>query len=58
VAESGAKRTYKIKFMVPSAASTQLDSILLVEGNDTILLPGFKKDVYEYTYPLTTETCP
>ena len=58
VAESGAKRTYKIKFMVPSAASTQLDSILLVEGKDTILLPGFKKDVYEYTYPLTTETCP
>lgn len=58
VAESGAKRTYKIKFMVPSAASTQLDSILLVEGEDTILLPGFKKDVYEYTYPLTTETCP
>lgn len=58
LAESGAKRTYKIKFMVPSAASTQLDSILLVEGKDTILLPGFKKDVYEYTYPLTTETCP
>lgn len=58
VAESGAKRTYKIKFMVPSAASTQLDSILLVEGKDTILLPGFKKDFYEYTYPLTTETCP
>lgn len=58
VAESGAKRTYKIKFMVPSAASTQLDSILLVEGKDTILLPGFKKDVYEYSYPLTTETCP
>lgn len=58
VAESGAKRTYKIKFMVPSAASTQLDSILLVENNDTILLPGFKKDVYEYSYPLTTETCP
>ena len=58
LAESGAKRTYKIKFLVPSAASTQLDSILLVENNDTILLPGYKKDVYEYTYPLITETCP
>ena len=58
VAESGAKRTYKIKFIVPSAASTQLSNIQLVENNDTINLPGFKKDVYEYTYPLSTETCP
>ena len=58
VAESGAKRTYKIKFIVPSAASTQLNNIQLVENNDTINLPGFKKDVYEYTYPLSTETCP
>lgn len=57
-AESGAKRTYKIKFMVPSTASTQLDSILLVEDNDTILLPGFKKDIYEYTYQFDGETCP
>lgn len=57
-AENDDKRTYKLKFMVPSAASTQLDSILLVEGNDTILLPGFRKDQYEYTYPLTGETCP
>ncbi len=57
-AENDDKRTYKLKFLVPSAASTQLDSILLVEGNDTILLPGFRKDQYEYTYPLTGETCP
>ena len=53
VAESGAKRTYKIKFIVPSAASTQLSNILLVNGNDTTTLKdGFKKDVYEYTQPL------
>lgn len=58
VAESGAKRTYKIKFIVPSAASTQLNRIMLVEDGDTIPLPGFKKDVYEYTYSLHTETCP
>ena len=45
VAESGAKRTYKIKFLIPSSASTQLDNIMLVEGTDTINLPGFKKDV-------------
>ena len=30
-AENDDKRTYKLKFLVPSAASTQLDSILLVE---------------------------
>lgn len=58
VAESGAKRTYKIKFLIPSSASTQLDNIMLVEGTDTINLPGFKKDVYEYTYSLTGATCP
>ena len=58
VAESGAKRTYKIKFLIPSSASTQLDNILLIEGTDTIDLPGFKKDVYEYTYSLTGATCP
>ena len=57
-AENDDKRTYKLKFLVPSAASTQLDSILLVEGNDTILLPGYRKDQYEYSYPLTGETCP
>ena len=57
-AENDDKRTYKLKFLVPSAASTQLDSILLVEDNDTILLPGFRKDQYEYTYPLTSETSP
>ena len=58
VAESGAKRTYKIKFLIPSSASTQLENIMLVEGTDTISLPGFKKDVYEYTYSLTGATCP
>ena len=57
-AESGAKRTYKIKFLVPSSASTQLDSIWLVEGNDTISLPGFAKDKYEYEYMFKGETCP
>lgn len=57
-AQSGAKRIYKIKFIVPSAASTQLDSIKLVEGNDTIMLPGFRKDQSEYEYALNGATCP
>ena len=57
-AENGDKRTYKLKFMVPSAASTQLDSIYLVEGNDTMKFEAFRKDVYEYTYQFDGETCP
>ena len=57
-AENGDKRTYKLKFMVPSAASTQLDSIYLVEGNDTMKFEAFRKDVYEYTYQFNGETCP
>ena len=43
---------------MPSAASTQLDSIKLVEGNDTIMLPGFRKDQSEYEYALNGATCP
>lgn len=57
-AESGAKRTYKIKFIVPSAASTRLDSIKLVEGLDTLMLPGFRADSTEYEYMLNGATCP
>ena len=57
-AENGDKRTYKLKFMVPSAASTQLDSIYLVEGNDTMKFEAFRKDQYEYTYQFDGETCP
>lgn len=53
------KRTYKIKFYIPSAASTQLANIRLVEDGDTTDLPGgFSKDKYEYSYPLHTATCP
>ena len=57
-AENGDKRTYKLKFLVPSAASTQLDSIKLAIEDSTFLLDGFRKDVYEYTYQFDGETCP
>jgi len=47
-AQSGAKRTYKIKFNVPSAASTQL-KMIYVGGKQ---LDGYAPDVHEYTYDL------
>ena len=54
-AQNGAKRTYKIKFIIPSSASTQLEMIYL----DGEKLPGFKKDSLEYTYDLPFgKTCP
>lgn len=54
-AQNGAKRTYKIKFVIPSAASTQLTMIYL----DGTPLPGFRKDSLEYTYELPFgATCP
>lgn len=53
-AQSGAKRVYKIKFIVPSTAGAQLEMIY-VDGKE---LAGFKKDVLEYTYDLVTPTCP
>ena len=53
-AQNGTKRIYKIKFVIPSAASTQLKGIS-VGGAP---LEGFRPDQLEYTYALTTETCP
>lgn len=54
-AQSGATRTYKIKFVIPSAASTQVEMIYL----DGVQLPGFRKDSLEYTYELPYgTTCP
>lgn len=47
-AQSGATRTYKIKFVIPSAASTQVEMIYL----NNVPLPGFRKDSIEYTYEL------
>ena len=58
-AQSGATRTYKIKFVIPSAAGTQLESLRLVTGGDTIPLPGFRKDSLDYTYQLAYgQLCP
>lgn len=53
-AQNGTKRIYKIKFVIPSAASTQLKGINV--GGEP--LEGFRPDQVEYTYDLTTETCP
>lgn len=54
-AQSGAKRTYKIKFNVPSAASTQL-KMIYVGGKQ---LDGFAPEVHEYTYDLNAGAlCP
>ena len=54
-AQNGAKRTYKIKFVIPSSASTQVEMIYLNE----VPLPGFRKDSVEYTYELPYgATCP
>lgn len=54
-AQSGATRTYKIKFVIPSAASTQLEMIYL----DGVQLPGFRKDSTEYSCNLPYgSTCP
>ena len=53
-AQNGTKRIYKIKFVIPSAASTQLKDIK-VAGES---LEGFRPDQVEYSYDLTTETCP
>ncbi len=54
-AQSGAKRTYKIKFNIPSAASTQL-KMIYVGGKP---LDDFKPETHEYTYDLNAGTlCP
>lgn len=53
-AQSGARRTYKIKFIIPSAASAQLEMIYV--GGDS--LPGFEPNKDEYDYELSTATCP
>ena len=54
-AQNGAKRTYKLKFVIPSAASTQLEMIYL----DDVPLSGFRKDSTEYSVKLPYgATCP
>lgn len=53
-AESGAKKEYTIRFIPRASANAFLNMIYL----DGVVLPGFKKEVLEYSYPLTGETCP
>ena len=53
-AKSGARRTYKIKFIIPSASSAQIEMIY-VDGDS---LPGFEPNKDEYDYILSTATCP
>ena len=53
-AQSGARRTYKIKFVIPSATSAQLEMIYV--GGEP--LPGFEANKDEYEYILNTATCP
>ncbi len=57
-AESGAKKTYVIDFIVRASANAYLEMIYLVY-DDTIELPGFEKDKLEgYVVPLTGDRCP
>ena len=53
-AESGAKKEYTVRFIPRASANAFLNMIYL----DGVVLPGFKKEVLEYSYPLTGETCP
>ena len=53
-AESGAKKEYTVKFVPRASANAYLNMIYL----DGVVLPGFKKEVLEYSYPMTGETCP
>ena len=53
-AQSGTRRTYKIKFVIPSATSAQLEMIYV--GGDS--LEGFEPNKDEYDYILSTATCP
>ena len=53
-AQSGARRTYKIKFVIPSATSAQLEMIYV----DDKPLPGFEANKDEYDYTFSTATCP
>ena len=53
-AKSGARRTYKIKFIIPSASSAQLEMIYV--GGQPI--EGFEPNKDEYDYILNTATCP
>ncbi len=53
-AQSGARRTYKIKFVIPSAASAQLEMIY-IDGQP---LEGFNPSTTEYDYTFSTPTCP
>lgn len=53
-AQSGARRTYKIKFVIPSASSAQIEMIY-VDGKP---LEGFDPTKDDYDYVLSTATCP
>lgn len=53
-AESGAKKEYTVRF-IPRASENAFLNMIYLDG---VVLPGFKKEVLEYSYPLTGETCP
>ncbi len=53
-AESGAKKEYTVKFVPRASANAFLNMIYL----DGVVLPGFKKDVLEYTVNMTGDKCP
>lgn len=55
-AQNNTKRTYKIKFIVPSSQSARLEMIYL--GPDSMPLPGFRPDSMDYVYYFTGATCP
>ncbi len=53
-AESGAKKTYTIVFIIQKSENAFLDMIYL----NGVALEGFEKQTLTYTVPLTGSTCP
>ncbi len=58
VSQSGSKRTYTVRFIMPASNNTQLANIRLAYGTDTIPLDGYRKDSTDYIHYLQAPTCP
>ena len=59
VSQSGASRTYTIRFVFPASNNTQVNNIeLQYPDKEPEKLQGFKKDSFDYVHPLQAETCP
>ena len=59
VSQSGASRTYTVRFVFPASNNTLLNRIeLLYPGQDTMKLEGFRRDSLDYIHYLQAEKCP